>query len=143
MHPASTQDRAGRPARWRMALVSGLAVVAVTGGVLLALPPHQRVEAQSVVMPNGAPASFAALVERVKPAVVSIQVTARGPKKMAGPPGPPGGPRDPRDPRWRGDRPPGGPDGLEDFFNKRFGFDSTPRPTQAEGSGFVISADGY
>lgn len=140
MHPASTQDRAGRPTRWGMALVSGLAVMAVTGGVLLALP-HQRVEAQSTFTPNGAPSSFAELVERVKPAVVSIQVTGRAPKKVSGPPG---GPRDPRDPRWRGERPPGGaPDGLEDFFNKRFGWDSTPRPTQAEGSGFVISADGY
>jgi serine protease Do len=144
MLPASPQDRPGRPARWRVALVSGLAVMAVTGGVLLALP-QQRVEAQSVSMPNGAPSSFAELVDRVKSAVVSIQVTSRAPKVSGGPPGGPGGPRDPRDPRWRG--PPGGPggppDGLEDFFNKRFGFDSVPRPTQAEGSGFVISPDGY
>jgi serine protease Do len=119
--------------------------MAVAGGVLLALP-QQRVEAQSMLMPNGAPSSFAELVDRVKPAVVSIQVTSKA-RKISGPPppfGPPGGgPRDPRDPRWRG--PPGGgaPDGLEDFFNKRFGWDSQPRPTQAEGSGFVISPDGY
>jgi serine protease Do len=127
--------------------------MAVAGGVLLALP-HQRGEAQSTFMPNGAPTSFADLVERVKPAVVSIQVTSKVPKVSSGPRGgsPYGGPKggppyggDPRGPGWRGGPPGGGgaPEGLEDFFNKRFGFDSTPRPTQAEGSGFVISPDGY
>jgi serine protease Do len=150
MHPATPQDRAGRPARWRKALLPGLAVMAVAGGVLLA-QPHQRVEAQSSFLPNGAPTSFADLVERVKPAVVSIQVTSKAPKVTSAPKGAPyGGPKpgapyggDPRGPGWRGGPPGGVPDGLEDFFNKRYGFDSTPRPTQAEGSGFVISPDGY
>src|SRR5262245_30800018 len=108
MHPASPQDRTGRSAGRRLALVSGLAVMAVAGAALLALP-QQRVQAQSTVLPNGAPSSFAELVERVKPAVVSIQVTSKAPKVSGPQLGPPGGPRDPRDPRWRGDpRPPGG-----------------------------------
>jgi serine protease Do len=138
MHPALPPDRARRPARWRVALVSGLALMAVAGGALLAFP-QQRVEAQSqMALPNGAPLSFADLVERVKPSVVSIQVTSRGPKVARGQ-----DPRDPRDRRGR-DRYPQLPDDnpLEEFF-KRFGRDGIPRPTQAQGSGFVISRDGY
>jgi serine protease Do len=118
-----------------VALVSGLAVVAVAGAAVLALP-QQRVQAQQSLLPPGAPTSFADLVERVKPAVVSIQVTSQGPKLA----------RQPQDPRGPGARPqqPFGPDDnpLEEFF-KRFGREGIPRPAQAQGSGFVISADGY
>src|SRR5262245_16094617 len=96
MVPSLPQGRALRPARWRMAILSGLAVAAVVGGTVLGLP-HERVQAQSQAHPPGAPSSFADLVERVKPAVVSIQVTAQGPKIARTPQDPRG-----QDPRGRG-----------------------------------------
>ena len=161
MHPCLPQHRAPRPGRWRLALLSGLAIVAVTGGALL-VPPQQRVHAQ----PPGAPPSFADLVERVKPAVVSIQVT-NGPKVAGNVPK--YQPRDPRDPRGRqgpgdrqppgpGDRQPPGPgdrnyrgdtpppfqdDGPLNEFFKKWPREGVPRPLQAQGSGFVISPDGF
>jgi serine protease Do len=143
MQPSLPKGRAPRPTRWRVALASGLAVAAVAGAGVLALP-QQRVQAQqSQLLPPGAPSSFADLVERVKPAVVSIQVTSQGPKIARLPQDPRRRGNDPRDP---GGRPqlPFGPDDnpLEEFF-KRFGKEGIPRPTQAQGSGFVISADGY
>src|SRR5262245_48353617 len=132
MHPSLPP--APRPARWRVALFSGLAAMAVAGSTLLVLP-QQRVEAQQTqILPPGTPLSFADLVERVKPAVVSIQVTSQAPKIARGPQG-----RDrdgPRMPQQPDDNP------LDEFF-KRWGREGVPRPTQAQGSGFVISADGY
>ncbi len=130
MLPAAPSNRTASPARWRTALVSSLAVMAVAGGTLLAFP-QQRVAAQppQMAMPNGAPSSFADLVERVKPAVVSIQVTSRGPKLA-------------RDQRPRTPQLPDELNPFEEFF-KRFGREGVPRPTQAQGSGFVISPDGY
>ena len=150
MLPSLPQGRAPRPAPWRMALLSGLAVAAVAGSTLLVLP-QERLQAQSQAHPPGAPSSFADLVERVKPAVVSIQVTSQGPKMARNPQDPRG--QDPRgqDPRGRGaPRDPGArppspfPDEnpLDEFF-KRWGREGVPRPTQAQGSGFVISPDGY
>jgi serine protease Do len=147
MHPSLPQFRAPRPGRWHLALLSGLAV-AVAGSALVVLP-QQRVQAQQ--LPPGAPPSFADLVERVKPAVVSIQVVGQGPKIARIPPrdprnAPPG--RDGRgDRNYPGDRdrpPLPFPDDspLNEFF-KRFPREGLPRPTQAQGSGFVISADGY
>ena len=76
----------------RAVFASTLAVLALTGVVGLGLP-HQRVEAQlktdSVQTPFGrAPLSFADIVDRVKPAVVSIHVTNGGAKvaQKGGPP---------------------------------------------------------
>jgi serine protease Do len=155
MHPSLPQHRAPRPGRWRLALLSGLAVVAVAGGALLALP-QERVHAQSP-LPPGAPPSFADLVERVKGAVVSIQVTS-GPKvardmprgRQPGPgPGPGPGDRQypgPGDRQWPGpgDRNYGGTPPFSDdsplyeFFKR-----GLPPPRQAQGSGFVISPDGF
>jgi serine protease Do len=92
--------------------------------------------------------SFADVVERVKPAVVSIHVTGRGPKVASNPtPNPKGGAtpkRSPRDffPELPDDHP------LNEFFKnlpKEWGGtpNPSPRPALAQGSGFVISADGY
>src|SRR5262245_39929813 len=141
MHPSVPQERTPRPARWRVALVSAVAMAAVTGSAVLAFP-QQRVQAQqSQLAPPGAPLTFADLVERVKPAVVSVQVTTQGPKIVRNLPQEPrgrGGDRnDPRQQPWGPDDNP-----LEEFF-KRFGREGVPCPTQAQGSGFVISADGY
>ncbi len=143
MLASPSQGRAPRPARWRMALLSGLAVAAVAGSTLL-MPPHDRLLAQqSQLLPPGAPLSFADLVERVKPAVVSIQVTSQGPKIARTPPQDPRGrPPAPREPGARPPSPFPDENPLEEFF-KRFGRDGIPRPTQAQGSGFIISADGY
>jgi serine protease Do len=141
MLPSLPQDRAPRPARWRMALLSGLAVAVVAGSTLLVLP-QVRVQAQSQGLPPGAPTSFADLVERVKPAVVSIQVTSQGPKMARMPQQDPKGRPAPRDPGGRPPSPFPDESPLDEFF-KKWGREGIPRPTQAQGSGFVISADGY
>jgi serine protease Do len=131
MHPSLSQHSTPRRARWRLALLSGLAAVALAGSAVLVLP-QQRVEAQQL---PGAPPSFADLVERVKPAVVSIQVTNQGPRIAR---------NTPRDPRGGRERQMPLPDGnpLREFF-KQFPGDMLPPPMQSQGSGFVISNDGY
>ena len=89
--------------------------------------------------------SFADLVDKVKPSVVSISVTNGSDRaKVAGANPPRGGGGE------RGERGfPGIPDLPEDhplnelFKNLPRGPESGPRPSLAQGSGFVISADGY
>jgi serine protease Do len=81
----------------------------------------QEINPGTVAQPAGAPMSFADLIERVRPAVVSIAVrqspdAARGPSVEGLPPG------------------------FEDFFRGRPGRPG-PAPTSL-GSGFFISADG-
>jgi len=107
----------------------------------------QKAAEQTIMMPQGrAPLSFADIVERVKPAVVSISVTAggqrlaqRGPQNK----GNRGGGRQVPDlfPNLPEDHP------LHDFFkNMPRGGDGqgqSPAPRAAQGSGFVISPDGY
>jgi serine protease Do len=124
---------------------------------LLAVAPQTPAFAQqkapdSVQTPFGrAPLSFADIVEKVKPSVVSISVTngakvARNQPNTPGkrPPGPGrGGPQD---------MIPEGPEGdaLRKFFDqlpREFGGGGSgptpPRPSLSQGSGFVISEDGY
>jgi serine protease Do len=78
------------------------------------------------------PVSFAELAERVSPAVVNITTTTTVAAQLnTGPAMPNGTPFD---------------DFFRDFFDRQQqGDNSTPRPrqTQALGSGFVISEDGY
>jgi serine protease Do len=125
--------------------ITGLALVGVVGLGL----PHSAVHAQlksdsqGVQTPFGrAPLSFADIVERVKPAVVSIQVSNAGAKVAANPKG--GTPRG-RGPEVFPEPPEDSP--LHEFFKRlppEFrGQQGPPRPTQAQGSGFVISPDGY
>lgn len=91
-----------------------------------------------VPFPN-APASFSQLVKKVRPAVVSIQVSSDGrSKKKSSRRGSRGGNNFP-------DLPDDHP--LNEFF-KRFGGGTgrglVPRmPVRAQGSGFIISSDGY
>ena len=138
----------------RLAYASALAGLALAGVVGLGLP-HASVHAQlkpdgatvqlpGAQMPGRAPASFADIVDRVKPAVVSIHVTNGGgqPKVAQVPKGSPKG--SPRDmfPGLPDDHP------LNEFFKNlpkewRDGGPSAPRPSQAQGSGFVISGDGF
>ncbi|MFM9939083.1 MAG: Do family serine endopeptidase [Hyphomicrobiaceae bacterium] len=100
----------------------------------------QRAPDAGVLTPYGrAPLSFADLVDRVKPSVVSIHVTAAGPKAQAKGANPRGG----QFPDLPDDHP------LNEFFkNLPKEFRGQPnqgpqRPSQAQGSGFVISADGF
>ena len=106
----------------------------------------QRTEAPTVQTPMGrAPLSFADIVERVKPAVVSVNVdgasrVARGSKGGGGGGGVPDLPDDhplneffknlPKE--FRGPQGPQGQQGQQ-----------APRPSRGQGSGFVISADGF
>lgn len=95
-------------------------------------------DAAGVQTPFGrAPLTFADIVDKVKPAVVSVQVTGGSPRVASG--------RNPRSPFP--DLPDEHP--FNEFFKnlpKEFrnmpGQGATPRPTLAQGSGFVISADG-
>ena len=119
---------------------------AVAGlGLLAALPAltpavaQLKPDAQTIETPFGrAPLSFADIIEKVKPSVVSISVVSGG-DKMA------------ENSDSRG-LPEGFPDIPEDspfyeFFKrlpKEFRGPQTQRPPQqAQGSGFVISTDGY
>jgi len=103
---------------------------------------------------RGAPLSFADLIDRVKPSVVSIKVSSEGPKVAnaprggGAPGGPPGGA--PNGAKPFPDLPDDHP--LNEFFKSlppefRGGRGGAPRPgpraRQGQGSGFVISADGY
>ncbi|MDX2204595.1 MAG: Do family serine endopeptidase [Hyphomicrobiaceae bacterium] len=116
--------------------------MALAGAVGLGLPQQHHAQAQkpdSVQTPFGrAPLSFADIIERVKPAVVSISVTGASPRIAKG------GGKSFRDllPDLPEDHP------LNDLFKnlpKEFREFKGPnaRPTQAQGSGFVISPDGY
>jgi serine protease Do len=97
-------------------------------------------DAPSIQTPMGrAPLTFADIVDRVKPAVVSVYVTNGRPKVAS---------RSGRPPR--GDLFPDLPDDhpLNEFFKNlprefRGAPMPSPRPTLAQGSGFVISPDGY
>ncbi len=135
----------------RSRTLAGVAVAAALGGTLVVAPQFgvlaQQRTAQTVETPFGrAPLSFADIVERVKPAVVSINVTNNGAKlarrmPRGSQPNAPGG-------RVMPDLPEDHP--LNEFFRnlpREFGRGTpnapTPRPSLAQGSGFVISADGY
>ncbi|MGE0764913.1 MAG: Do family serine endopeptidase [Hyphomicrobiaceae bacterium] len=137
--PNSRSARRSAAAR-RVAPVALLAATALGGFVLLqpdgALA--QRAEPPTVATPFGrAPYTFADIIEKVKPAVVSIHVASGGGPRVASR----GRGRDPL-PELPDDHP------LKEFFKnlpKEFGgaIPNVPRRAQAQGSGFVISSDGY
>jgi serine protease Do len=119
---------------WRLALLGS---VAGLGIAVLAAGPATQLQAPTVGEPAHAtetmqPASFADLVAKVKPAVVSVRVKIKqsGPTMGLG---------------ERGQLPSGSP--WEKFF-RQFGVpsetqDQKPQIVTGEGSGFFISADGY
>jgi len=144
----------------RTRVLAGLAGAAALGGVLVAAPQiqvlaQQRSDAQTVQTPFGrAPLTFADIVEKVKPAVVSIHVTNGGDRtaRRMPRPGTPNAPNTPNAPGGRvlPDLPDDHP--LNEFFRnlpREFGNRGgtpnapTPRPSLAQGSGFVVSPDGY
>jgi serine protease Do len=132
---------------WKPAVVA-VAGIACAASLALVSPNAvlaQRAETPAITVVPGAPASFADLVAKVKPSVVSIQVVstdgARPTRRM---PNRRSAPRD-------GAKPfPDLPDDhpLNEFFRgapRGEGQGATPQPRrrQGVGSGFVISADGY
>jgi len=127
--------------RAKGATLAALAGAALATGALAVHPSFAQLapDAQSVETPMGrAPLSFADIVDRVKPSVVSISVVAGGNSgKVAS--------------KGKNGMPEGFPDIPEDspfyeFFKnlpKEFRNPQQQRPTQAQGSGFLISEDGY
>ncbi len=133
--------------RWRRAGLGAAAVVLV-GAITGAAAWQSYTGSPSLVAPAkaqsaqlGAPYSFADLADKVRPAVVSIEVSGRSdaPTPFSRRRGPGGGDDD----NFFGlpeDHP------LRDFF-RRFGErmpqQQRPRPSRSAGSGFFISADGF
>ncbi len=118
-------NRLSRPVLRRILFAGGLSAVLMAGAIgAQTLAPRvadaQQIAPQAVAPPAGAPASFADLIERVRPAVVSIQVRQRPAN---------------RNPAFEGL-----PPGYEDFFR---GPGRNPRETPtALGSGFFINGNG-
>lgn len=139
--PNSPQAQSGPPRfRARYAIASAALAAGLMGSAVLmpATPTLAQLKPTDTVQtPFGrAPLTFADIVDRVKPAVVSVQVT--GGAKVASKR------RNPRNsfPDLPEDHP------FNEFFKNlpkefRGNPNQAPRPTQAQGSGFVISADGF
>lgn len=140
---AGTPGASNRSARLRMpvrtALLGAVAVVAV-GGTLShnALWGNEAAFAQQIkpqpAPTDIAPGSFADVVDRVSPAVVSVKVKITEDSAS----------NDDGEPQGMPDIPKGDP--LERFF-RQFGQNGMPhahpRTGMAQGSGFFISSDGY
>lgn len=137
--------RPSRQTRYLLPLAVATGLAAISAAALIGPPPAQAQLKSSetpVFAPvPGAPPTFADLVARVKPSVVSIQVVAEGDNSARR--------------ATRGRRPnakpfPDLPDDhpLNEFFRGMPRSESSPRARprprrRAQGSGFVISADGY
>ena len=149
MDCSPSQRRAPRHApgmpRRHVAIMSA-AAIAMAGALLFTLPAAQVAAQRSDAGPQAqfsrAPLSFSDIVDRVKPAVVSIHVTNGGAKVASGKGAPKG--INPRDflPDLPDDHP------LSEFFKNlpkewRGLPNPSPRPSLAQGSGFVVSPDGY
>ncbi|MCH9765905.1 MAG: Do family serine endopeptidase, partial [Alphaproteobacteria bacterium] len=142
--PAGGNAKLGpaRPARTTVNAIAALALIsgglAVTSGSFSKMANAQRAApGQEVVTPFGrAPLSFADIVEQVKPAVVSVSVVNDGSK-------------DEKKKKDGGGVIPGIPEDspLHDFFKnlpKEFrGRPGPSQPRRGQGSGFVVSTDGY
>lgn len=138
-HQDAPHSAPGRRQNVRAALLGAVATIALTGGLVDAFVlPRPAFAATALAdgaqAPAVAPVSFADVVDRVRGAVVSVKVkiseVADAGDELDMPHFAPGDP-------------------LERFF-KRFGEQGSPfehrgKPhlTQAQGSGFIISADGY
>ncbi|GJG85174.1 hypothetical protein tb265_03550 [Gemmatimonadetes bacterium T265] len=111
-----------RPARFPFALA---VLMAFVGGVLFASAldwtRHAGAQGGSATQ-RDISGGFATIAERVTPAVVSIQTEIRA-RRRALPPG-------------HGRLPPG----FEDYFRQ---FQQPDEPERADGSGFLVSRDGY
>lgn len=143
--PAGMYDLRGRSGIAGLAMVSAIAALAAAG----LTPAYAEVKAATpgIETPYGrAPLTFADIVEKVRPSVVSISVTtSAGETKMTdkgqkGQRGGGGGQQPvPGMPELPEDHP------LHDFFKNLPKDFANPqeKPRQGQGSGFVISPDGY
>ena len=104
----------------RTAIAAGATLLVFTGFAAAPITNAQEINPSSVAPPSGAPMSFADLIERVRPAVVSISVRQR-----------PGAVQQPLE---------GLPPGFEEFFRGRPDRQG-PAPTSL-GSGFFIDQNG-
>lgn len=127
-------ERAPHRSRVRAALLGAAALIAVGGITVQYIAPNAAL-AQSAA-PAAGPASFADIVARVKPAVVSVRVKML--EKQAS------------DMESENQASPFAPDDPLGRFFKRFegpngplGRRQQPHTGEALGSGFIISADGY
>ena len=160
---ASNENSPGVFARGRKALLAGAAGLALLGlgfGEVMVLPKSPAVAQTSIQVtpPVNAPASFASIVKQVSPAVVSVKVQADGGRAMTSSSegrgfGLPDLPEDhplyrwfrrfgegqgPRSGEGQGPRFGEGPGrGMPDMPRRG------PRFGQAQGSGFIISPDGF
>lgn len=107
-------------------LVLSAAVAALSLGALgtVAVNAQETQPRYEFAAPNGAPMSFASLIEEVSPAVVSIEAEGRS---------------DPEGAPDLSQIPPQ----LREFFEQFGGVPQQPRERRSQGSGFFISADGY
>jgi len=135
-HPAVRSRR-------RLGAVALVGAGLVALGTVAPLAPALAQRSDAVQAPMArAPLTFADIVEKVKPSVVSISVTNGGSRTLANRRGGGGG-----------GQPFGGVPGLPDDHPLNEFFKNLPeqfrnqqpraRPSLAQGSGFVISADGY
>lgn len=114
--PATRRDESSQGAVMR-------GLTALVLGAALVLGPANFAEAR------GAPDSFADLAESISPSVVNITTsTTIAASTEAGPQVPPGSPFE---------------DFFKDFMDRNGQGDNKPRRSEALGSGFVISEDGY
>jgi serine protease Do len=123
----------------RAALMGAVAIVAVGGIAMEAVPLASSFAVAATNAPAAGPASFADVVDRVKGAVVSVKV------KMVD-----ASADDSDDSSGMPDFPPGSP--MEKFFRQfgghgqgehNFSQRAHPHTAMAQGSGFFISADGF
>ena len=104
--------------RRRRTTASVASALALAAGLALAMPVPSA-------LAFGAPESFAELAQKISPSVVNITTSSTVAGRADG------GPRAPE----------GSP--FEDFFDQFGGPDGGPQRSEALGSGFVISEDGY
>ena len=137
-----------RPFARSKSAVAAMAIAAVMGFGMIGIshPAHAQLASSTM---SRAPLSFADIVDRVKGSVVSIHVVGGGAPKVAQLPAP-----NPKStPRGRQAQPFSGIPGLPEDHPLNEFFKNLPRgggeeggngmPTLAQGSGFVISEDGF
>ena len=145
-------NTADKPATRRLSvratLLAGACAAAIVGtgvGAMYGVPTPARAETAQSVLPPNAPASFADIVEKEKPAVDSVKVKVEQDSDNSG------GISDDEDGAQGGMQ--GLPPGVEEFFRQfgqRGGKGGMPQMkphghqfAQAQGSGCFISEDGY